>query len=256
MIIAEPIKEIKIGDVDGNGYEDIFIITNNNKGIVYLNDRGIFTVDGKNVCLNVNAEPDMTNPNPEDFSNIKQMFVEDMDKDGNLDIISNDAFGDIKVFYGGSTSNGSNYLSSVTGVCDTNRYSRQKNNYKIIKRFSVKVNSSRYIQDASLVHRKGVEAPTEGLQEEVEAEAPDTTAGMSEEQMKALKNKTMNDIKTMVADTDSYVAAGTTQLAYTDNPLSTAPVYESLPAEEISYLPINESNDAVSIYKEYSDING
>jgi hypothetical protein len=39
MIIAQPIKEIKIGDVDGNGYEDIFIITNNNNGIVYLNDQ-------------------------------------------------------------------------------------------------------------------------------------------------------------------------------------------------------------------------
>lgn len=114
MIIAQPIKDIKIGDVDGNGYEDIFIITSNDKGIVYLNDKGIFTVDGKNVCLNVNAEPDMLNPSPEDFSNIKQMFVEDMDKDGKLDIVSNDAFGDIKVFYGGSTNNGANYLSAVT----------------------------------------------------------------------------------------------------------------------------------------------
>jgi hypothetical protein len=114
MIIAEPIKDIKIGDVDGNGYEDIFIITNNDKGRVYVNDNGVFTVDGKNVCLNVNAEPDMINPNPEDFSNIEQMFVEDMDQDGNLDIVSNDAFGDIKVFYGGSTREGANYLSSGT----------------------------------------------------------------------------------------------------------------------------------------------
>jgi len=39
MIIAEPIKEINIGDVDGNNYPDIFIITNNSKGIVYLNDK-------------------------------------------------------------------------------------------------------------------------------------------------------------------------------------------------------------------------
>lgn len=39
MIIAEPIKEIHIGDVDGNGYEDIFITTSNNKGIVYLNEK-------------------------------------------------------------------------------------------------------------------------------------------------------------------------------------------------------------------------
>ncbi|MEI6672322.1 MAG: FG-GAP-like repeat-containing protein [bacterium] len=114
MIIAQPIKDIKIGDVDGNGYEDIFVITTDNKGIVYLNDKGIFTVDGKNICLNINTEPDRKNPNPEDFSNMKQMFVEDMDKDGTLDIVSNDTLGDIKIFYGGSTNNGANYISSVT----------------------------------------------------------------------------------------------------------------------------------------------
>jgi hypothetical protein len=95
----------------------------------------------------------------------------------------------------------------------------------------------------------------EGVTEETDVEAPDTTAGMSETQTKALKNQTMNDIKTMVANTDTYVAAGKTQLAYTDNPLPTAPVYETLPAEEITYLPINETNDAVSVYKEYVDIN-
>jgi hypothetical protein len=67
MIIAEPIKEIKIGDVDGNGYQDIFVITNNDKGIVYLNDQGIFPVDGKNVCLNISTEPNDINPNPEDL---------------------------------------------------------------------------------------------------------------------------------------------------------------------------------------------
>jgi hypothetical protein len=114
MIIAEPIKDIKIGDVDGNGYEDIVIITTNNKGIVYLNDKGIFPVDGKNICLNINAEPGMINPNPDDFSNIKQLFVEDMDKDGKLDIVTNDSFDDIKIFYGGENNNGANYLSTVT----------------------------------------------------------------------------------------------------------------------------------------------
>jgi len=56
----------------------------------------------------------MTNPTPEDFSNIKQMVVEDMDHDGKLDIVTNDNFGDVKIFYGGSTNNGANYLSSVT----------------------------------------------------------------------------------------------------------------------------------------------
>jgi hypothetical protein len=78
---------------------------------------------------------------------------------------------------------------------------------------------------------------------------------MSETQLKALKDKAMSDIKTMVADTETYVAAGKSQLAYMDNPLTTAPVYESLPAEEITYLPISETNDVVSIYKTYADVN-
>jgi hypothetical protein len=95
----------------------------------------------------------------------------------------------------------------------------------------------------------------EGITEEEDIEEPDNTAGMSETQMKAVKDQTMQDIKSMVANTDTYVAAGETQLAYTDNPLTTAPVYESLPADQISYLPINESNDVVSVYKQYADVN-
>ena len=256
MIIAEPIKDIKIGDVDGNEYEDIFIITSNGKGIVYLNNKWIFTVDGKNICLNINTEPDIANTSPEDFSDIKQIFVEDMDKDGKIDIITNDEFADIKIFYGGSTNNGPNYLSLVTWICDSNRYTRQKDNYKTINRFGIKLKSDRHIQDNSLVHRKWLEIPMEGIIEEEEIEEADPTANMSEEEMKAQKNQSMNDIKEMVANTDMYVDAWSTQLAYTDNPLSTAPIYESLPADQIAYLPINEENEFVSIYKEYADING
>ena len=97
--------------------------------------------------------------------------------------------------------------------------------------------------------------PVEGTQEEKESTTPDGTAGMTQSQMDTLKTTTMNNIKTMVAKTDTYVAAGSSQLAYTDNPLSTTPVYESLPTDQISYLPINETNDAVSIYKQYADMN-
>jgi len=79
---------------------------------------------------------------------------------------------------------------------------------------------------------------------------------MSDTEMTALKDQSINDMKNMVTDTDKYIASGAAQLAFTDNPLSTSPVYESLPPDQISYLPINESNDAVSIYKEYADING
>jgi hypothetical protein len=79
---------------------------------------------------------------------------------------------------------------------------------------------------------------------------------MSKDQVDALKDQTMSDIKTMVANNDTYVAAGQSQLAYVDNPLTTSPVYESLAPQDISYLPISETNDAASVYKEYADING
>jgi len=49
--------------------------------------------------------------------------------------------------------------------------------------------------------------PIEGREEEKEIDAPDATVGMSEDQMKAQKNQAMKDIKDMVANTDTYVAA-------------------------------------------------
>jgi hypothetical protein len=108
------------------------------------------------------------------------------------------------------------------------------------------------------------EGTTEEKDETTNEEVPPTDSSkMSKEEIKKLKDnikaqkeKTMNDVKSIIANNDSYIASGTEQLAYTDNPLSTAPVYETLPAQEISYLPISETNNVVSVYKEYADING
>jgi hypothetical protein len=83
-----------------------------------------------------------------------QIFFEDMDKDGVLDIVTNDSIGDIKVFYGGLTKGEPNYLSSLAYACDANRYTRQKNSSIIVKRFGLSVDSSLYIQDLSLLHIK------------------------------------------------------------------------------------------------------
>ena len=248
MIIAEPIKEIKIGDVDGNGYEDILIITNNNKGIVYLNDKWVFAVDGKNICLNINTEPGMINPNPEDFSAINQLFVKDMDQDGKLDIVTNDGFDDIKIFYGGGNNNGANYISSITWACDANRYQRQKDNYKTIKRFWTRVNNSRKVQDESLIHRKWEEVPVEGVTEEVPAEEINTD--------NYTKDQVMSQVKDFNQNLNGYIAEWAKQLSYIQNPLTTSPAYETTAAENIYYLPISQSNDAVSVYKEYDDMNG
>ena len=58
-----------------------------------------------------------------------------MDQDGILDIVTNDDYNSATIFYGGETNDGPNYLSTITGTCDPNRYERQKDNYTVIKRF-------------------------------------------------------------------------------------------------------------------------
>lgn len=82
---------------------------------------------------------------------------------------------------------------------------------------------------------------------------------MTKDQIDALKDTTLENVKTMVAENDIYVEAGRKQLAYVENPLSTTPIYETLPADEVQYLPISEiTNDTpeVSVYKIFEDING
>lgn len=259
MIIADTVKDIKVWDVDGNGYEDIIILTTNNKWVVYMNKKGVFPVDGKNICLNVNAEPDMKNETPDDFGSIRQLFLIDMDQDGKMDIVTQDSMDDTKIFYGWGNNKGANYVSNVTGICDAQRYDRQKGNYTIVKRFWMRVNSSRSITDSSLIHIKWADVPREGIEEEKDEDGPDTTVGMTKDQIDALKDTTLENVKTMVAENDIYVEAGRKQLAYVENPLSTTPIYETLPADEVQYLPISEiTNDTpeVSVYKIFEDING
>ncbi|MDR2415561.1 MAG: VCBS repeat-containing protein, partial [Candidatus Peribacteria bacterium] len=108
MLISVGIKDVYIGDVDGNNYEDIIIATTTNQLRVYRNSNGKFEVDGELVCLNTNVNLGEQTSTPSELS-VHQMFVEDMDKDGAMDILTNDYKGFVKIFYGGSTNEGGNY---------------------------------------------------------------------------------------------------------------------------------------------------
>ncbi|MDR0650304.1 MAG: VCBS repeat-containing protein [Candidatus Peribacteria bacterium] len=55
MLISVGIKDVYVGDVDGNKYEDIIIATTTNQLRVYRNSNGKFEVDGELVCLNTNT---------------------------------------------------------------------------------------------------------------------------------------------------------------------------------------------------------
>jgi hypothetical protein len=193
---------------------------------------------------------------------VHQTFLEDMNQDGNMDIITNDIAGDVKIFYGGADSHGHGYyLSTMTGVCDDGWFDRQKNNYQTVKRFGLQVKSDWLITDASLVHYKGMEVPDETLaltdtetpEADTEIDSPaknedgsDFTTGQASDVASSLVSSTAQDIVTSAKDFD-----------YTDNPLKKAPIYETLPANKVMFLPISRlSGEKVSIYKTYTDING
>jgi len=248
MIIADSIKEIKIGDVDGNWYDDILIWTNWNKLKIYKNKVWIFDVDGNQICLNTNIDEWLVTINPESLVNVSQLFFEDMNKDGKLDIITNDSLWDIKIFYWWSDRRWNwNYISILPDSCDSDRYTRQKDNFKIVKSLWIKINENRYVQDNSLLHRKWMLLPEEQTDEtETEVNAPDATGSQV----------TMQIVKKSISNLDDSISEWARDLSYVQNPTEILPSYEAnLKAEDIYYLPMTFiTGSTLSVYKKYTNL--
>ena len=179
-----------------------------------------------------------------------------MNQDGNIDIVTNDLAGDVKIFYGGKDSQGNGYyISTQKGVCDDGRYTRQQNNYQTVKRFGLQINSDRYITDDSLVHRKNMPLPDESSND---TEAPENDTNISDPALGGYgKADALAAAKNFVSNTANYTVVGAKDLSYVDNPLDKVPSYETLAADQIKYLPTSKlSGENVSVYKQYEDING
>ena len=129
MRIAVGIKQLYIWDVDGNKYDDIIIHTSNNQLRVYLNNWWIFDVDWYVVCLNLNAHNWEISSTPSDLSDVYNIFVEDMNQDKIVDIVTYDRRWYIKIFYGGNSNKlwWWNYLSTEKYWCDAWWYERESN---------------------------------------------------------------------------------------------------------------------------------
>lgn len=248
MVIADSISDIKVGDTNGDGYPDIIIQTTQNKIIVYKNNAGVFDVDGTPVCLNTNQQGTWISSTPAIFDGVYQLFIEDMNKDGNLDIVTNEKNGDINIFYGGKDSKGRwTYISNQTAVCDSQRFERQKYNYQHIKRIWLQIRDNRFITDQSIVHRKNMPAPDLSDTKDTE-EATDTTTASS--------SVDINAVTALVKNNTSYIN-NQRDLFFLQNPFEQIPAYESVNTEKITYMPIAQlSGDEVSIYKQYKDLNG
>jgi FG-GAP-like repeat len=144
MIIADGIKNLYIGDVDKNWYQDIIVNTQEDKLRVYYNNKWEFDVDGYPVCLDIPGGPD-------DLSQLYYWTIRDMDNDGGIDITTYDHNGDVKVFYGGrwGSSDWSSYVSRDHGLCDTGWKSRQQST--LVQSFGMNLLTTP-IKDDSLIH--------------------------------------------------------------------------------------------------------
>lgn len=160
MISAEPIDEVFVGDIDWNSYEDIIIKNAKQQLRVYFNRWGTFDVDWKVACLNTNVKSWRQTKHPESLEGVSQLFLKDMDVDGLIDIVALDTQGYLKIFYGKGKENNHSYVSKESSNCDTERYTRQSNAQKTIKKIWLKLQNIS-IKDGSLIRRNGLVLPKE-----------------------------------------------------------------------------------------------
>lgn len=269
MTIADGIQDVFIGDIDGDGWSDIIIRTTSNMLKVYKNTNGVFDVDGTPVCLDIPG-------GPQSVEELYQIFVQDMDKDGKVDIVTNDSLWDIKIFYGGKTNGGYHLLSSSLTSCDADRKSRQASVTNIVKSFALSVDGNQKILDNSLVHWKGLVKPVDPVPVASDNVPKPTPSQLSANEknllpnVEILKNLKKSDgspdmgaiVNSVMGGVQNFSPSQATQekssdsLRYLTNPLPYIPVYENL--EEVDYIPLvyQSSTDPLEITKTYTDTNG
>lgn len=276
MLVDDTIKEVHVGDVDGNNYNDIIVWTNNNQLRVYRNDEWIFDVDGNIVCLDVAWGPD-------NLAQVHQIFFEDMDADGSIDIITNDWNGDIKIFYGWENDNGEwNYISTLDYTCDTQWSDRQEDQQLLVKRFGIELQETLQIVDSSIVRWNGLEQPAEdSLPDNVWAGLEDL--GGNSDDTNTLLSLLWQQYENEVIDSDTFMSSMENLLnnqsplsaienmdlgalisqwagnifTYIGNPFTRFfPSYEANDID-ISYVPIEylQTEHPIKVYKQYADVN-
>ncbi len=271
-ILADWIKEIYVWDVDGNNYDDIIILTKWNQLKVYTNQFWIFDVDWYLVCLNTNILQWLKSKDASDLAWIDQIFLQDMNKDGKIDITTNDKKWYIKIFYWWNNNSQwyANYVSKIKYTCDPDRYTRQSanQNTKIVKRFWIKLDESNKILDNSLIHREWLEqlSPEDQYQDSEDLET--AWINVDTDQIKDYLNNTdpkdiSQDQLISMAWPDNFDINGMISawaenyLKYVSDPVWIQPIYETLTWENLVFSPLwfLSWNSPVQAYKTYEDIN-
>lgn len=255
-ILADRISDVSVWDVDWNWYKDLIIWLASWWLRVYKNNWGIFDVDWYPVCINVNVNKWQISENPENISWIHQIFLEDMDLDWAMDIVTNDKLWFIKIFYGGTTQDWNvNYLSNNKYLCDDGWYDRINENSKIVYQFGLKIDSNSHILDQSLVRWQWI-SDTETW--DITAEDLWINGGLFRSWM------TMDDMWGALASLLNFDvdAAGNLYMQnerFKQVSFGVIPIYESWIDNEadLDYVEIWALtwSDPVKIYKTYEDLN-
>jgi len=138
LVISDGVREIYPGDVDGDGDDDILVVTNSDKLRAYTQEDGVWDVDGWPICLSI--------PWWEygSISSVTQLFVNDINADWNVDIVTNSSDWEVELFYWWWN----NYISLDQHSCDDEALTR--NEINLLKTF--KLTAGIAFSDQSLVH--------------------------------------------------------------------------------------------------------
>ena len=264
--LVDNITDVQVGDVDNNGYPDLIVRTDRDQLRVYTNDRWVFDVDGKLVCLNTNAQDGQISINPSSVAWIK-LFFEDMDKDNVLDIVSSDGIGDVKIFYGWLTNWKPNYVSTLAYTCDADWYTRQKNSTTVVKRFGLTIDPSAYIQDQSMLHIQGWNISSDNNTSTTDTDySKATLPANSPDFLSSLQNMTKTSTFSagdLMGGMTSYLQTAANQSLL--NTLQVSPVADFTPMYESAVnhdtvwyktLIALSGDQNISVYKQYQDLNG
>lgn len=271
LYLSEDIDAVYVGDIDGNGYEDITIKTIQNNLRGYLNHEGKFDVDGYPICLNTNTDQGKINTNPKDISKVSDLFIEDMNKDGKLDIISNDNKGYVKIFYGGNVDWKPNYISLEKEDCDKDRYNRQKDHTEIVDHNGMTIDTTNKIVDNSMLHMNFFKKPeSKSTEEDYDYAAEDLSSlwidqtslwTQFDQESWEYDLSQMQNFQENIGDFSTNITQYFDTNQTTEKGIEDTLKYQEIEIEEDNpkiFIPISylQSKDKAIAYKKYKDING
>lgn len=86
-----------------------------------------------------------------------QIFLEDMDQDGSMDIVYTTDTGQLRIAYGGEGS----YVSTSSMFCDAQWRQRQENTNLLLRQYGVQIEDDLEVVDNSLFRWDGLDAESE-----------------------------------------------------------------------------------------------